>query len=225
MTTSNTFNDDILACVSPDTRKAMIAFSKAIGHAEALLRGYHDHTDTRFTGKYENTLHAIRENGRLVFTMSWAKAALFSRGVVTSMNDGNLLVAFQSLRGYVELVAALRYTMNKIAPLVHQAATTGQLTNDVATQIANHMHVLLHGGRFNWAAYFKEGAANHIDRKRVKRTQEEKHAFENNSLNRHLHQRLGQGIACSRVHLRLPLRPHPSEQRQQSDPPQREKRL
>ncbi len=44
------------------------------------------------------------------------------------------------------------------------------------------MQILLHGGRFNWNAYFTEGAAAIVDRKRMKRTREEKVKFEMNSL-------------------------------------------
>jgi len=44
------------------------------------------------------------------------------------------------------------------------------------------MQILLHGGRFNWAAYFEEGARAVVDRKRMRRTQQEKAKFEMNSL-------------------------------------------
>jgi hypothetical protein len=90
---------------------------------------------------------AIRENARLVFTMTWAKAVLFSRAIVDSVNDGNLLVAFQSLRSYVELVAAVRFTVKRMEPLVRDAVARGQVSHETAQSLANHMQILLHGGR------------------------------------------------------------------------------
>jgi hypothetical protein len=176
------FSDAVLNAVSPETRKSLQAFAESIARAEGVLREYHAAVPSSFTGQVADPMAAIRENARLVFTMTWAKAVLFSRSAVDSVNDGNLLVAFQSLRSYVELVAAVRFTVKRMEPLVRDAVARGQVSHETAQSLANHMQILLHGGRFNWTAYFEEGAAGMVDRKRMKRTQEAKAKFEMNSL-------------------------------------------
>jgi hypothetical protein len=165
------FSEAVLNAVSAETGKTLYVFAESIDRAEGVLREYHAAVPSAFTGQVTDPMVAIRENARLVFTMTWAKAILFSRAVVDSVNDGNLLVAFQSLRSYVELVAAVRYTVKRMEPLVKEAVARGQVSRDAASQLANHMQILLHGGRFNWATYFEEGAAVLVDRKRMRRTQ------------------------------------------------------
>ncbi len=176
------FLDTVLNAVSPETQKSMHAFEESIARAEGVLREYHKARPSVFTGQVEDPLAAIRENARLVFTMTWTKAILFSRSIIDSMNDGNLLVSFQSLRSYLELVAAARYTVKRMEPLVNEAVSSGQVSNDAARSLSNQMEILLHGGRFNWEVFFLEGAAGVIDRKRMKRTQQEKAKFETNNL-------------------------------------------
>jgi hypothetical protein len=176
------FSDAVMNAVSPETRKSLIAFGESIARAEGVLREYHAAVLSAFTGQAAGSRATIRENARLVFTMTWTKAVLFSRAVVDSVNDGNLLVAFQALRSYVELVAAVRFTVKRMEPLVNEAVARGQVSHETARSLANHVQVLLHGGRFNWATYFEEGAAAVVDRKRMKRTQQDKQRFKTNSL-------------------------------------------
>lgn len=176
------FSDEVMSAVSSQTRKALGAFAESITRAEGFLREYHAAVPSAFTGDLEHPMAVIRENARLVHTMTWTKAVLFSRAIVDSVNDGNLLVAFQALRAYVELVAAVRFTVKQMQPLIQDAVVRGQVSTDAARSVAYHMEILLHGGRFNWAAYFEEGAAGIIDRKLVKRTREEKAKFELSSL-------------------------------------------
>jgi len=176
------FSDRVLNAVSSETRKSLEAFASSIVHAEGVLREYHAAVPSGFTGTSADAMARIREDARLIFTMTWAKAVLFSRALVDCMNDGNLLVAFQSLRGYVELVAAVRFTVKRIEPLVREAVASGQVSTELAHSIANHMQILLHGGRFNWTAFFEEGAAAVFDRKRMKRTREERKKYETKAL-------------------------------------------
>jgi hypothetical protein len=176
------FSDAVLNKVSPETRRSLNAFAESIVRAEGVLREYHAAVPAAFTGQFADPMAAIRENARLVFTMTWAKAVLFSGAIVDTVNDGNLLVAFQSLRGYVELVAAVRFTVKRMEPLVKDAVARGQVSHETAESLANHMQILLHGGRFNWTVYFEEGAAAIVDRKRMKRTQEDKAKYEKSSL-------------------------------------------
>jgi hypothetical protein len=91
----------------------------------------------------------------------------------------------------VELVAAVRFTLRQMQPHIYDGSKVdeagnkideAQVSPDEAQLLNRRMATLLHGGRFNWEAYFKEGAKGVIDRKRVKRTKEEKAKFEENSL-------------------------------------------
>lgn len=149
------FSDAVLNAVSPETRKSLHTFAESVVRAEGVLREYHAAVPSAFTGEVADPMAAIRANARLVFTMTWTKAVLFSRAVVDCVNDGKLLVAFQSLRSYVELVAAVRFTVKHTEPLVSDAAACGQVSHETAQSLANHMQILLHGGRFNWTAYSK----------------------------------------------------------------------
>jgi hypothetical protein len=176
------FNGAILNAVSAETQKSLHAFEESIVRAEGVLREYHAYIPSVFTGQVADPMPVIRENARLVFTMSWTKAILFSRSILDSINDGNFLVAYQSLRAYLELVAAVRFTVKRMEPLVRDAVSSGEVSNDAARKISSHLEVLLHGGRFNWEVFFQEGAAAVIDRKQIKRTKQEKAKFETNSL-------------------------------------------
>lgn len=180
--TERQFSDAALASVSADTRKSLHAFAESIARAEGVLREYHAAVPSSFSDQVVDPMARIRQDARLIFTMTWTKAILFSRSIVDNVNNRNLLVVFQSLRSYVELVAAVRYTVKRMEPLVKDAVLRGQVSSEVVQSLANHMQIILHGGRFNWAAYFEEGAAAVLDRKRMKRTQEEKTKFEMNAL-------------------------------------------
>lgn len=176
------FSPEILAAFSPEVRKNMEAFSKAISHAEGVLRGYHQHTDAAYKASPKEPSKAIQINARQIFTLSWAKSILFSKSIVNSVNNKNLLSAFQAMRGYVELVATLRYTVKKMQPLIDKVDENGTVTADDARMILGHMEILLHGGRFNWKTYFEEGVSAVIDRKKLNRTKEEKAKFETKAL-------------------------------------------
>lgn len=176
------FTDTALNAVSPQTRRNMEAFAQALIHAEGILREYHAETPAHFTGSYPDQMVAIRENARLIFTLTWTKAVLFSRAIIDQVNDGNLLAAFQSLRAYVELVATVRYTVKEMEPLIQEAVESGSVSVDKANTILGKMETLLHGGRFNWPLYFQQGASAILDRKRAKRTKEEKQQYETKSL-------------------------------------------
>jgi hypothetical protein len=176
------FRPEILSAFSPEVRKNMEAFAKAISHAEGVLRGYHQHTDAAFKASPKDPFEAIKINARQIFTLSWAKSILFSRSIVDNVNNRNLLSAFQAIRGYVELVATLRYTVNIMEPIIHKAADDRTISVEDARTIAGHMDILLHGGRFNWKTYFEEGVSAMIDRKKLKRTKEEKAKFETKAL-------------------------------------------
>ncbi|QNP43470.1 hypothetical protein H9L15_01260 [Sphingomonas daechungensis] len=160
----------------------MEAFAQALVQAEGLLREYHATTQAQFKSSHPDEMIAIRENSRLIFTLSWTKAVLFSRAIIDQVNAGNLLAAFQSLRAYAELVATVRFTAKEMMPLIQDAAETGSISVENARTLSSKLNTLLHGGRFNWPLYFEEGAKAVLDRKRAKTTKEERRKFETNSL-------------------------------------------
>lgn len=174
--------DEVLSLVSEETKRTMQVLAKSIATAERALESYRADQSAHFSGDADNVLKEAQEAARLIVAMNWTKAILFSRSIVQSLNDGNLLLSFHALRGYVELVAALRYTVKRATPIVQEAAATGQITAEQARQLANHLNLLLHGGRFNWATYFEQGAKGVIDRRQVKRSKEERQKFEFNNL-------------------------------------------
>lgn len=176
------FSSEILGAISENERRHFAGFAESIGYAERLLHQYNMQKKPRFTGATTDPLGEIQENSRLAFVLTWTKAILFSRAIVNEINAGNLLVAFQALRGYVELVAAARYTINRMKPLVIDASASGQVSSIVGKKLTEHLQILLRGGRFDWATYFEEGPAAILDKKRMKRTQQQKSQFENSSL-------------------------------------------
>lgn len=176
------FDELAIAAFSPEVQQHMRAFAKGLSHAEGVLRGYHEHAKPSFTGDRSDPLAAIRESARLVFALSWSKAVLFSRSIIQSVNCGNLLAASQSLRAYAEMVAALRFTMKQISPIVQRSTSSGTVTVEDLRVVQKHLDTILHGGRFNWKLYFEEGVPAVINRKKLKRTQEERKSFETGSL-------------------------------------------
>lgn len=176
------FSEASIASFSPEVRENMRAFAKGLAHAEGVLRGYHEHSKPTFTGHSSDPQTAIRERARLVFALSWSKAVLFSRSIIQSVNSGNLLAACQSLRAYVEMVAALRFTMKQISPIIQRSVEVGIVSREDASAIQTLLDTVLHGGRFNWKLYFEEGVPAIVDRKKMKRTKEDRKRFETGSL-------------------------------------------
>lgn len=176
------FNEDAIAVFTPEVQRHMRAFAKGLGHAEGVLRGYHVHAKPSFTGDRSDPQAAIRESARLVFALSWSKAVLFSRAIIQGVNSANLLAASQSLRAYTEMVAALRYTMKQVLPIVKRSAASGTITAEDLRAVQGLLDTILHGGRFNWQLYFEEGVPAVMDRKKLKRSKEERQRFETGSL-------------------------------------------
>lgn len=176
------FNEAAIRRFKPEVQEHMRAFAKGLAHAEGVLRGYHEHAKPAFTGEQRDFEAAIRENARLVFVLSWSKAVLFSRSIIQSVSCGNLLAASQGLRAYAEMVAALRFTMKQIKPIIQRSVATGSVVGEDSRAILMLLDTVLHGARFNWKLYFEQGVPAVIDRKKVKRTKEERRKFETGSL-------------------------------------------
>lgn len=176
------FSDSVTGAVSDETRASLAAFAEGIPRLEGMLRRYNDSPGAPVTMQHVDVVEGIAENARIVLTMTLTKAILFSRSIIENVNGRNLLVAFHSLRGYLELVAVTRFTVKRMQPLVIKAAQVGYVAVEDARTIANHFEILLHGGRFNWRAYFDEGPRGVLTRKQANRTKEERKKFEANSL-------------------------------------------
>ena len=176
------FSDAVMGVTSVETRTSLVAFAEGLSRAEGMLRSYHDSVGAPVTVQCSDVVDSIATNARIVLTMTPTKAILFSRSVIESINGGNLLVALHSLRGYLELVAVTRFTVERMRPLIVKAATTRQLSAEDATTLASHFKILLHGGRFNWTAYFEEGPRGTLERKRLKGARQGRQKFEANSL-------------------------------------------
>jgi hypothetical protein len=180
--TARRFNSAVLDAVTEESRRNMEAFAQALVHAEGILREYHSTIPAHMKVSYPDEMTAIRESSRLIFTLTWTKAVLFSRAIIDQVNEGNLLAAFQSLRAYAELVATGRFKVKQIIPHIDAAVEKGTLSRDAARTVLSNLSTLLHGGRFNWQLYFQEGPKAVLDRKRAKKTKEERRKFETNSL-------------------------------------------
>ena len=60
-------------------------------------------------------------------------------------------------RAMLEVVGAVRYTLKKMQPIIHECALRGAVTGEGARQLNHHCDLLLHGGRFDWASFFRDG--------------------------------------------------------------------
>jgi len=80
------------------------------------------------------------------------------------------------------MVAALRYSLKKIKPLISRSVEAGSVSGEDCRAILNILNTILHGGRFNWKLYFERGVPAVIDRKKLKRSKEERQKFETGSL-------------------------------------------
>src|SRR5437667_4606571 len=63
-------------------------------------------------------------------------------------------------------------------PIIHECATRGTVTAEEARQLNYYCDLLLHGGRFDWQAFFEEGAWAVLEKKNKPRTKEERKQFE-----------------------------------------------
>lgn len=163
MSVAYTFSQSALCRVSAPTRDHMIAFASAISHAEGVLREYRKSASVSLGERGATVAEEIQNQARQVFAMTWAKTAFYMRGVVISANDGNLLVAAQSLRAMIEMSSMLRMTAHQLQPLIDNAVKTGEFTAEEGREILRQLSLLLHGGKFDWATYFLKGAKAVLD--------------------------------------------------------------
>jgi hypothetical protein len=82
------------------------------------------------------------------------------------------------MRALTEVVAAVRHTVEKLGPLIHESSVRGIVTGEQAHQLNYHCDLLLHGGRFDWEHYFENGAWAVLERKGRQRSKEERQKFE-----------------------------------------------
>ena len=145
---------------------------------ENMLRGYHKETSAVLFERTSLPLDNFKASTRLILTLYLTKTVYYSRSIIESVNERNLLVAFQCMRALLEVVAAVRYTLEQIKPIIHECATRGSVTAEQARQLNYHCDLLLHGGRFDWQAFFEEGAWAVVEKKNKPRTKEERRQFE-----------------------------------------------
>lgn len=157
------FSESALKRVSEKTREFMIIFANQLPLSESIAKNYQIDTNTNINNVNKNILDSIQNSARLVYAMAWAKTSYYKRGVITSINDGNLLVSAQCLRAMVELSAMLRMTAVQVTPIVEKSAERGHFSMDEAHELMRHMSLLLHGGRFDWETYFLKGPLAAMD--------------------------------------------------------------
>ncbi len=174
---NNHFSEAALLSVSEPTRAVMKTFCEAALSGEKVLRSYRVGNPSSYTVDDIHPMERIKVNANAVHNLTWIKATLYSRSVISSYNDNNLLVTFQSLRSYIELVATVRYTLTKLGPIIHRCVTTGLVTREDAHRIASDFDILLRGGRFDWHTYFLQGAASVMSAKKKVREKAERQRY------------------------------------------------
>jgi hypothetical protein len=164
--------------LSDATVKTLKVFPQMLDNLERLLRSYHKDNPAGLVERSPLPLENFNASGRQIATMFLTKAIYYSRAIIDNVNSRNLLVAFQSMRALVEVVAAVRYTLEKLEPLIHEFSSRGVVTAEQAQQLNHHCDLLLHGGRFDWEHYFENGAWAVLERKGKPRSKEERQKFE-----------------------------------------------
>jgi hypothetical protein len=146
-------------------------------HQENMLREYHKDTSAVLFDRSSVPLDNLKASTRLIATMYLTKTIYYSRAIIENVNSRNLLVAFQSMRAMLEVVAAVRYTLKKMQPIIHECAVRGTVSGEEARQLNHHCDLLLHGGRFDWASFFEEGISGTLERKNQVRSKDERKEF------------------------------------------------
>jgi hypothetical protein len=139
------FSDEIVSALSPDSRPILTGFPTLITHQEGMLRGYHKEKGAPLLERSSHPMENIRMSARQAYTMFLSKTIYYCRAIVDNTNSGNLLVAFQSMRALVEVVAAVRYTIEEVRPTVARCAERGTVTSDDAQRLNYRFDLLLHG--------------------------------------------------------------------------------
>jgi hypothetical protein len=177
MTSEFVFDDAARESLSPTTQKVLIVFPQMLANQENMLREYHKDTAAVLFERSSKPLDNLKGSTRLIATMYLAKIIYYSRAIIKNVNSGNFLVAFQSMRSMLEVVAAVRYTLKKIQPIIHESGVRGTVTGEDASQLNYHCDLLLHGGRFDWATFFQDGISGALERKNKTRSKEERREF------------------------------------------------
>src|SRR6202521_3821941 len=152
------FDEAVRDSLSEATKKVLILFPQMLEKQENMLREYHKDTSAVLFERTDLPLDNLKASTRLILTLYLTKTTYYSRSIIDSVNFNNLLVAFQCMRALLEVVAAVRYTLEKMKPIVHECAARGTVTAEEARQLNYHCDMLLHGGRFDWQVFFEEGA-------------------------------------------------------------------
>ena len=172
------FDDDVESEFSPATKKTLLLLPKIVGNLEDLLRNYHNDNPAEIVEPSTLPLNNLNVSGRLIATLLLTKTVYYYRAIIDNVNRKNLLVAFQSMRALIESVAAVRHTLEKLAPLIHECTVRGIVTADDARQLNYHCDLLLHGGRFDWQGFFEQGVTATLEKKTRVRPKHERQQFE-----------------------------------------------
>jgi hypothetical protein len=172
------FDEQVQRNFSEATVKTLKVFPAMLDNLEGLLCNYHKDNSAELVERSAHPLENLNASGRQIATMFLTKTIYYSRAIIDNVNSGNLLVAFQSMRALIEVVAAVRHTLEKLGPLIHECSARGIVTGEQAQQLNYHCDLLLHGGRFDWEHYFENGAWAVLERKGKQRSKEERQKFE-----------------------------------------------
>src|SRR5262245_1388934 len=135
MTAEFKFDDAVRDTLSEATKKVLTVFRQMLEKQEHMLREYHKDTSAVLFERNAFPLDNLKASTRLILTMYLTKTIYYSRSIIENMNSKNLLVAFQSMRALLEVVAAVRYTLEKMKPIIHECAGRGTTTAEEAHQL------------------------------------------------------------------------------------------
>src|ERR1700686_451015 len=116
------FDDATRGSLSPTTQKVLTVFPQMLVNQENMLREYQKDTSAVLFERSSMPLDNFKASTRLIVTMYLAKTIYYSRAIIENVNSRNFLVAFQSMRALLEVVAAVRYTLKKMQPIIHECA-------------------------------------------------------------------------------------------------------
>jgi hypothetical protein len=168
------FDEDLKRSVSEPTQKVLTLFPEMLIRQQNILRGYHEHISNVLTLRTDDPMIDLKGSTRQIATMYLTKTIYYSRAIIENMNSRNLLVAFQCMRALVEVVAAVRYTMHQMLPIIKTCTERGTVTAQEAHQLNYHCDLLLHGGRFDWTRFFEKGAWDILKGKNREHTEDER---------------------------------------------------
>lgn len=148
------FSNDVRERVSAQTASLMNAFEKEQNHLHLVLEELPTHFSLVISDDIRDDHNSLV---RAILASTSAKYVTLSMSLVEAVNKYDFLTYALVARSVMEAVAALRYALNQMRPIIHEMASTGKYTPEHVRDLLTHERAYLMGTRFDWLEFFQTG--------------------------------------------------------------------